>query len=96
MSDYRKGFHDLGLTYEQALHGVQTGVAFEMSQGGKAHEPKHLRTGINSAMINDGAMTLLLIEKGIITEDEYMEAVRLVANNEVWRYQQLHPGVKFR
>lgn len=79
---------DLGLTYEQAMHGVQSGVAYEMANGGAATEPKHLRTGINSAMVNDAALARLLIAKGIITEGEYVEEVRLEANRELLRYER--------
>lgn len=38
------------LTYEQALHGMQSGVTFEHSQGSPDGSPKHLRVGINSTV----------------------------------------------
>lgn len=91
-------FRDLGLTYEQAAHGMQTGVAFEMELPSRrnATAPKHLRVGINSALVNDVALAKLLIDKGVITEEEYIESVRLAMNEEVARYQTLHPGMTFR
>lgn len=76
------------LSYHQALHGIQTGVAIEISHDlNNAHEPKHLRVGVNSALINDAALFRLLVKKGIITEEEYAEEVRLEANRELDRYE---------
>jgi hypothetical protein len=76
------------LSYDAAMHGVQAGVAMEMNaQMNDAHTPKHLRVGINSAMVNDAAMVRLLVKKGLITEEEYAEEVRLEANRELDRYE---------
>lgn len=77
----------LNLTYEQALHGIQTGVAFEIERGSSASNPKHLRVGVNSAMVSDAALVRLLVAKGIFTMDEYLESVRLEANRELERYE---------
>ena len=90
-----KGWRDLGLTWEEAAHGVQTAVAYEMGMGGKATDPKHLRTGINAAMVDHAALAYLLIEKGIINEVEYKEAIRKAMNHEVARYEAMH-GMVFR
>lgn len=49
------------LTYEQALHGMQSGVAYEHSNGSPDGSPKHLRVGINSAQVNNAALARLLI-----------------------------------
>jgi hypothetical protein len=70
------------------MHGVQTGVAFEMERHSQDTTPKHLRTGLNSAMINDAAMARLLVKKGIFTEEEYAEEIRLEANRELERYEK--------
>lgn len=83
------------LSYEAACHAMQTGVAHEMSIGAEDTTPKHLRVGINSAMCNDAALTRLLVKKGIITEEEYAEEVRLEMCREVDRYQERNPGLKF-
>lgn len=77
---------DLGLTYEAAMHGVQSAI--------KAANPerndvwKHLRVGIDSAHITDLALAELLISKGVFTRDEYVEAVRLAANAELDRHEK--------
>lgn len=76
------------LTYLQAMHAIQTGVAFEIERGSSASSPKHLRTGLDSAMVTDAALARLLIAKGLFTEEEYAEEVRLEANREVDRYEQ--------
>jgi hypothetical protein len=88
---------DLGLTYLEAMHGVQTGVKFEIESKDErnASSPKHLRTGINSAMLNQAAIACLLIKKGIITEAEYLEEIRLWANNELDMFEK-HHGIGFR
>jgi len=36
-----------------------------------------------------------LIEKGLIGEEEYLNRLRLLANEELARYQESHPGVTF-
>jgi hypothetical protein len=58
--------------------------------------PKHLRVGLNMSKADQLGLVLLLISKGVFTEEEYIEAVRLSANEELARYQADHPGVTFR
>jgi len=92
-------FVDLGLTYEEAMHGVQTGVAYEMGLPGeweRSTEPKHLRTGVNSALANCAALAQLMMDKGVFTPEEYVEYLRLAANDELARYERLHGGIHFR
>ncbi|MEH2525854.1 MULTISPECIES: hypothetical protein [unclassified Bradyrhizobium] len=87
---------DLRLTYEQALHGIQSAIRFEMSRSGipdDEHNPtsrmmKHLRVGIDMRAADHAAVAGLLIEKGIITEEEYLERMRLAANEELARYEE--------
>jgi len=75
------------LTYQEALHAMQSGVAYEMNKDLKITDPKHLRVGINSAMVNDAALVRLLIKKGLFTLEEYEEELRLEACREVDRYE---------
>lgn len=72
--------------YLAALHAMQSGVAAEMP--GKESEPKHLRVGVNSALVNDAAIARLLIAKGVITIDEYTAACADEMEAEVRRYEQ--------
>ena len=89
---------DLGLTYEEAAHGVQTAIAFDISEGRKTTEPKHMRVGIDMSKADMLGLAVLLIKKGIITYDEYIEAMRLSANEELaMREEEVeHLNLKFR
>ncbi len=85
--------------YTTAMHGVQTGVKFEMQHETREGptSPKHLRVGINSAMVNDEAVANLLIDKGIFTRSEYLKYLADAAEAELARYEARAPeGVKFR
>ena len=79
--------------YVAAMHAMQSGIAMDMETytGGSkgATTPKQLRVGVNSALVNDAALTTLLIAKGVITQDEYVEAVAVAAEAEAARYEQL-------
>ena len=80
--------------YHAAGHAVQSGVKADMetdvnqqSQG--ATTPKHLRTGLNLVMSDHGSLAGLLIGKGIITEDEYLQAIADGAEREQHRYEAI-------
>lgn len=60
--------------YLAAAHAMQSGVAAKMALDPGETTPKHLRTGVNSAMAEHSALAKLLIAKGVITEAEYLEA----------------------
>lgn len=75
-------------SYEDLLHAMQSGVAMELTYENKSVDPKHLRVGINSALVDNAAIARLLIQKGIITEEEYVESVRLEMEREVERYEK--------
>lgn len=76
---------ELNRRYMVAAHAVQAGVQMELNddpptRSGSAASPKMLRTGVNMAMVEHGALARLLIKKGLITHEEYME--ELVAGVE--------------
>lgn len=75
---------------------MQTGVKYEMETGrDSATTPKHLRVGVNSAMVAQAGLVKLLIDKGLITEDEYFESQADAMEEEVKRYESrngLHLG----
>jgi hypothetical protein len=73
--------------YAAAAHAMQSGVAMKMNYDPNSTTPKHLRVGINSAMSDHGALARLLITKGVITEDEYLEAVADGMEREAAMYQ---------
>ena len=74
--------------YQKALHAMQTGVAIEMNISPRETDPKHLRVGINSAMVEHSALVKLLIAAGIITENQFMEALAQAMEEEQARYEK--------
>ncbi len=98
-------YEDLGLTYEEAAHGVQSAIKFEQGVIPQAveHHIKHLRTGLDCRASDTMGLATLLIEKGVFTKEEYLEHIRLAMNTELVRYEQyliqehnLSPNLKFR
>ncbi len=73
--------------YAKAMHGVQSGVAMKMNFDATDTTPKHLRTGINSAMVDTAALTQLLIRKGIFTQEEHLEELVVQAERERAAYE---------
>jgi hypothetical protein len=84
---------DLGLGYEAAMHGVQSAVRYEMTQRGLPDSGafvdmlKHLRAGVDARASDALGLAELLIKKGLITGEEYIEHLRLAANEELARYE---------
>jgi hypothetical protein len=77
--------------YQADSHGMQSGVATEIAQLGlkeAAADPKYLRTGVNAAMVDVSALAQLLIEKGLITEVEYLEALAKGMRAERQNYEK--------
>ena len=73
--------------YMAAMHAMQTGVMWQMQDPSvKETEPKHLRVGVNSALIDSGALARVLIKKGIITMDDWEVALADLAEEEVADY----------
>ncbi|HEV2375172.1 MAG TPA: hypothetical protein VGS19_23810 [Streptosporangiaceae bacterium] len=73
--------------YFSAAHAMQSGVAAEMGYDPKSIEPKSLRVGVNSAMVDSSALAELLMAKGVITEDEYLEAIAAGMEREAATYE---------
>ena len=59
--------------YQAAAHAMQTGVEFLQDKTNQT--PKHLRVGVNSAMVDAAAVALALMRKGVITPLEYATAL---------------------
>lgn len=59
--------------YAAAAHAMQSGVAADPTA--PELSPKHLRVGVNSAMIEHGALAGLLIAAGVIEEAAYFTAL---------------------
>jgi hypothetical protein len=74
--------------HDRACHAMQTAVALDHERGSKDGTPKHLRVGVNSALCDLAALARLLIEKGVITWDEYQKAMTEEMEREVQRYRE--------
>jgi len=85
--------------YLIAAHAMQSGVKMMMNythpEAQTADDaidpdtgPKHLRVGVNTAMSDHGALVMLLIDKGIITRDDYDAAIADSMEREVHNYEK--------
>lgn len=82
--------------HREAQEQMQSGIAFleqpKWEQGGIppvfAKQLKHLRVGINTALADHGALVVLLVEKGVITDGEYLTACANAMEAEVARLEQ--------
>lgn len=74
--------------YTKLMHAMQSGVAMEMNYDEQSTTPKHLRVGVNSALVDTSAMSTLLIKKGLITEEEYYDSIIEQAEKEVNTYKK--------
>ena len=85
------------LVRETALkHAIQTGVMYEQERGSQDGTPKHLRTGLNSALCDHASLVALLVRRGVLTYEEYYDAAIAGLEDEVRRYEQrlsTHYGV---
>lgn len=88
---------NLILENHKLLHAIQSGVAATMDYKPTETEPKHLRVGINNALISNGALLNLLISKGFFTELEWETAYNEALKREVDDYEKelsAHHGAK--
>lgn len=78
---------DFAQRYAELAHAVQSGVAIELQFDSSSGSPKHLRTGLNLALVMQGTLVRLLIEKGVFTEQEYERALLVGVENEKHAYE---------
>lgn len=74
--------------YLNASHAIQAAVGAEMTFNPNPTEPKHLRTGLNVMMVDHGAVVELLIQKGLFTYLEVMEAIADEMEEEKRSYER--------
>ena len=79
---------DQAKRYASAMHGMQAGIALDETHDPTNMAPKHLRVGINSCLVEMSSLTRLLIDKGVITEHEYFEAIVAGAEREHASYEE--------
>lgn len=78
---------ELKQRYAELAHAMQSGVAIQMNRDAAETSPKHLRVGVNSAMVDAGVVGTLLIRKGLITEEEYFATLVELMEREVESYR---------
>lgn len=86
------------MTYVQAAHAMQSGVAMKMNVDVSETTPKHLRVGVNSAMVETSALAKLLVAKGVFTKEEFEavlteEMTAEAERYEKWCREKFGPGV---
>lgn len=74
--------------YADKAHAVQTGIAAMQTRGYFSGEHKHSRVGINLVMRDLGSLIGLLIEKGVLAEDDVYEAVLKGLDEEIADYER--------
>ena len=79
---------ELWRRYEAASHAMQSGVAAMLALGHDQANPKHLRTGVNAAMVEHGAMVELLIAKGVFSREEFFSALADKMEAEARSYEK--------
>ena len=75
------------MNYYELCHAMQSGVASKMEYDDRETQPKHLRVGVNSALVSNGALVALLIDKGVFTQAEYEAKLNEYMEQEVKRYE---------
>jgi hypothetical protein len=73
--------------YHALVHAMQSGVAMEMNYDASSTEPKHLRVGVNVAIVEQSALWKLLVDKGLVSLDEMHEAILAAHRDEVASYE---------
>lgn len=75
--------------YNNLLHAMQSGVQMMRTKGFlRETEPKHLRVGVNTAKCDHGALIKLLVAKGVISDEEYLDAIIEIMELEVKAYEE--------
>ena len=85
--------------YSDAAHAMQSGVKMMMNYEhpeaqtpdnalDPSTSPKHLRVGINSTMVDHAALMHILLNKKIITLDDYFASLADEMEEEVERYEK--------
>lgn len=83
----KESIANLAIAYRQLAHGMQSGVAMKHAHDSSDGTPKHLRVGINAAQSDQRGLVMLLISKGLITEQEYYAAMTEAMALEVEGYE---------
>lgn len=81
--------------YAHLTHAVQSGVSWDQrtwkpTPEDRVHntEGKSLRTGLNVVLCSHSALATLLMEKGVISEEEYFDACNMQLAEEMKNYER--------
>lgn len=83
-----KSIDELRLEYHALAHAMQSGVAMKMNYEPGETTPKHLRVGVNSTMVETGALATIFMAKGVFTEEEYYQVLIQSMQSEVNMYKE--------
>lgn len=73
--------------YVRLMHAMQTGVEYLRQYDDTQTDPKHMKVGVNSSLVSCGALVKLLMDKGLITEQEYWDTLVRATREEVHTYE---------
>jgi hypothetical protein len=88
-------WRDLGLTYEKAMQGIHSATKFVMTKEGLPNEGNDvvLRMLKRVCALTDvrasdtGTLAHILVEKGVFTDEEFVERLRLSANEQLAMFE---------
>jgi hypothetical protein len=74
--------------FQQLQHAMQSGVAYSMHQqpNDQTH-PKHLRVGVNTAMVQIAALVNTLVAAGVIDGRKFQDEANRLMRREVESYE---------
>jgi len=73
--------------YTALSHAMQSGVAVLQNYDDPQTQPKHLRVGVNCAMVEHAALCELLFDKGVMTPTELLTYMIRKMHAEVESYR---------
>lgn len=74
--------------YARLGHAIQSGVMMSLERDPSSGSPKHLRVGVNTVKADLGALTRLLVDKGVISQDEAFGYILDGLREEVKMYER--------
>lgn len=74
--------------YAANAHAMQSGIAALITRDATLANAKHMRVGVNMAMVEIAALVDLLVKKGVFTQHEVGEAILEQQEKEILKYRQ--------
>lgn len=76
----------------QKLHGIQTGIRYKYETSEKDESLdrrlKHIRVGVDNALIQTDTLMQLLVKKGVFTDIEWLEEYLQAVNFKLNQYKK--------